>query len=315
MGPVRRAGSRHTQVRSRLLVAAGVLAAAACVQLAGSASAGGASSGGASMGSASIAAAGAAAAAPTPAPVVTESVPAKVPAPTHSAAHPPGDVAYPPAASAPPGASPLERGRRLYQQGCAGCHGQQGGGTQIGPTLRDIGAASADFQLTTGRMPLASEQTSPKRSDPAYGPADIDALVTYVASLGSGPPVPAVGPGDVQDGRSLYLTNCAACHSSTAVGAALPGGRYAPSLLPSTSQQIAEAVRIGPDLMPAYPSSLLSDQEVDSIATYVQSLSAHNAQGGEPLGAVGPVTEGVVGWILGLGLLVLVIRVIGSKAP
>jgi ubiquinol-cytochrome c reductase cytochrome c subunit len=214
-------------------------------------------------------------------------------------------------------AQPGGRGQELYQQSCASCHGQHGEGTGRGPTLVGVGAASADFYLSTGRMPITQEERSPGRKQPAFGQADIDALVAYVASLGGGPAVPRVDPaaGRLAEGEQLYQENCAACHSATGTGGALTSGQVAPSLAPSTPVQVAEAIRVGPGAMPTFDQDALDGRQVDSIAGYVGHLQRGSNPGGHDLGRVGPVTEGLVAWVLGLGLLVLVVRRLGEGAP
>jgi ubiquinol-cytochrome c reductase cytochrome c subunit len=209
------------------------------------------------------------------------------------------------------------RGQTLYQQSCASCHGQQGQGTQRGPSLRGVGAASADFYLSTGRMPITAEQANPGRSKPAFGRADIDALVAYVASLGGGPPVPAVDPaaGRLAEGERLYQENCAACHSATGTGGALTSGQVAPSLGQATPVQVAEAIRVGPGAMPRFEPQALTDPQVDSIAAYVDRLQRGGNRGGWDLGRIGPVTEGLVAWVVGLGLVLVVVRRLGKEVP
>jgi ubiquinol-cytochrome c reductase cytochrome c subunit len=220
-----------------------------------------------------------------------------------------------PAATATQPAS-TARGRELYQQSCASCHGQHGQGSERGPSLAGAGAAAADFYLSTGRMPMTGSERTPSRKRPAFGRADIDALVAYVASLGRGPAVPAVDPaaGRLADGERLYQENCAACHSATATGGALTSGQVAPSLRPSTPLQVAEAVRTGPGAMPSFDPRALDDRQVDSVAAYVGYLQRGGNRGGQSLGRVGPITEGLVAWVLGLGLLVLVVRRLGKGA-
>jgi ubiquinol-cytochrome c reductase cytochrome c subunit len=209
------------------------------------------------------------------------------------------------------------RGQTLYQQSCASCHGQHGQGTQRGPTLVGVGAASADFYLSTGRMPIADERRNPGRGKPAFGRADIDALVAYVASLGAGPSIPAVDPaaGRLAEGERLFQENCAACHSATGTGGALTSGQVAPSLAQATPVQVAEAVRVGPGAMPKFASQALNDPQVDSIAAYVGRLQQGGNRGGWDLGRIGPVTEGLVAWVLGLGLLLWVVRRLGKEVP
>ena len=209
------------------------------------------------------------------------------------------------------------RGQLLYQQSCASCHGQRGEGTERGPSLIGVGAASADFYLSTGRMPIREEQRNPARAKPAFGRSDIDALVAYVASLDGGPAIPAVDPaaGRLAEGEQLYQENCAACHSATGTGGALTSGQAAPSLARSTPVQVAEAVRVGPGAMPKFPPQALNDPQVDSVAAYVGHLQDSGDRGGYGLGRIGPVTEGLVAWVVGLGLLVLVVRRLGKDAP
>ncbi len=243
--------------------------------------------------------------------------PAALPTPT-----PPGAAGEqqqqkePPPVPSSPGTSPLQRGRQLFGAGCAGCHGQQGGGSPRGPSLLGVGPASVDWWVSSGRMPLSDPIPEPERKPPAYSSDDTDALVAYVTSLApGGPPIPKLPAGNLQSGGQLYLTNCAACHGSSAVGAALPAGRVAPNLLGVPDIQVAEAVRLGPGLMPAFPPSALSDQQLANIVTYLGELPTHESHGGFSIGAIGPVTEGVVGWVIGLGLLVVVIRLLGKRAP
>jgi ubiquinol-cytochrome c reductase cytochrome c subunit len=221
-----------------------------------------------------------------------------------------------------PGAEPStpEHGQMLFEQRCASCHGTAGEGTQRGPSLVGVGPASLDFQLSTGRMPLTRERPyRPVHRKPAFSAGDIRAIVDYASGLGDGggPEIPDVRPADVQLGLTLYLDNCAACHSATGAGGALTNGEFAPSLAKATPTQVGEAIRVGPGLMPAYPRTALTGHEVDAIAEYVRTLQDKRGdldRGGLPLGRIGPVTEGLVGWAVGLVLLVLAVRWLGSRA-
>jgi ubiquinol-cytochrome c reductase cytochrome c subunit len=222
-----------------------------------------------------------------------------------------------PAGAAPgdPAPSPGDpaHGRVLYQASCAGCHGQAGEGTQIAPSLVGVGAAAADFYLQTGRMPLAAAKDQAEPGPRAFSQSDIADLDAFVGSLGDGPAIPAVSPGDLGLGRELYLQNCAACHGSSGAGFTQVGGRYAPSLFDSDPTQVAEAMRIGPLLMPQYPEQVLDAHQVDSIVTYVEQLHGRENRGGWGIARIGPTTETVVGFA-GLTLLLVVIRLIGKRA-
>jgi ubiquinol-cytochrome c reductase cytochrome c subunit len=144
----------------------------------------------------------------------------------------------------------------------------------------------------------------------------VASLVAYVASLGPGPPIPPVDTanGDLARGARLYEENCAACHSAAGTGGALTSGDVAPSLRAATPTQVGEAIRTGPGVMPSFSRSALDDHDVDSIAAYTQRLRHGGDAGGWATGRTGPLTEGLVGWLLGLGVLLWVIRRLGKRA-
>jgi ubiquinol-cytochrome c reductase cytochrome c subunit len=210
----------------------------------------------------------------------------------------------------------VARGLELYVAGCATCHGVAGEGTGQGPSLIGVGAASVDFMLSTGRMPLADPGDQPTRNAPRYSPEEIEAIVAYVTSLGSGgAAIPLVAPeiGDLSRGRELYVANCLACHGAGAQGASVGGGAVAPALDEATATQVAEAVRIGPGLMPPFGEEQIDEQDLDALVRYVRTLRDVEDRGGLGLGHVGPVVEGLIGWLVGLGLLVLVARLTGTS--
>ena len=206
-------------------------------------------------------------------------------------------------------------GRQLYLTGCSSCHGVEGAGTRRGPSLENSGEASAYYYLSTGRMPLADEQSQPRRKEPAYSAAEIDALVDYVASLGEGPPLPQVEPakGDLAEGGVLYRSNCAPCHTAAGIGGALSYGRAAPSLHSSGPLQTAAAMRVGPGQMPLFGPETVDQEELESIVRYVQYLRSPPTPGGAALGSAGPIPEGFVAWVFGVGALVLAVLGIGKR--
>ncbi len=226
----------------------------------------------------------------------------------------------------PSSAAPLatqaqtDPGRSLYLQDCAWCHGTAGEGTVRGPTLEGTGAASTHFMLTTGRMPISKQVDNPPKRRPAYSPQEIAQIVGYVGTIVTGPPIPTVNPaaGDVTLGLTLYEDNCAACHGSTGTGGAMTQGLLAPSVLTSTPEEIAEAMRLGgaglySGNMPRFGPERFGDHDVNSIAAYIDHLQTGGNRGGAGLGRIGPVAEGFVAWAVGLLALILVIRWIGSR--
>ena len=202
-----------------------------------------------------------------------------------------------------------ERARDLYLTHCASCHGVEGGGTAEGPSLLRVGAAAVDFQLSTGRMPLARPGAQAVRKPPAFGSRERAALVAYVASLGAGPPIPEIDPeaGELARGGELFRENCAACHGFAGRGGALSNGSEAPSLVEASALEVAEAIRIGPGRMPVFGPETLPADQVNSVVRYVVDLRSPENRGGLGLGFLGPVPEGLVGFF-GLGMIALVCR-------
>jgi quinol---cytochrome-c reductase cytochrome c subunit len=225
-------------------------------------------------------------------------------------------------------AAPADRGANLYAESCVGCHGPRGEGVpppgptrgagdreRGGPPLRGVGARAADFYLRTGYMPLRDPYDQPRRRDPQFGEADLRALVAYVASLGGGPPVPRPDPsrGSLAEGKRLFASNCAGCHQVLGEGGVVTGA-VAPPLDRSDALEIAEAVRIGPYVMPAFSTRQIDRRELDSIVRYVLDSRAPDDEGGWGIGHVGPVPEGLVTWFVALAALVAVAVALGSRA-
>jgi ubiquinol-cytochrome c reductase cytochrome c subunit len=214
--------------------------------------------------------------------------------------------------------STVAQGRALFLVGCASCHGKNGEGivtkrgTQYGPPLAGVGAAAVDFQVGTGRMPLARPGVQAQRKKVVYSPEEIKALSAYVASLAPGPAVPqkseydtkGVDSAAISRGGQFWRTNCTACHNFAASGGALPGGKYAPSLKGVSNKHIYEAMLTGPQQMPVFSDGVLKPSEKRDVIAYVKSLQNSPAYGGTTLGALGPVSEGLAAWVVGIGALV-----------
>lgn len=207
-------------------------------------------------------------------------------------------------------------GRDLYESACTTCHGIDGLGTANGPSLRAVGTASVHFNLSTGRMPLANPADQPHRRPPVYADEEIAAIVAYLEPIvRGGPDIPDVSieGADLARGSQLFLDNCAACHGAGATGDSIGGGRIAPTLMVPDPTQIVEAIRIGPGPMPAWTERSLEPADAEAIAAYLVWLRDEGDAGGLQLGRVGAVAEGLVAIVVGLGLILLVIRITGSK--
>ena len=205
-------------------------------------------------------------------------------------------------------------GALLYERACASCHGNQGQGTFRGPTLIGVGAASADYWLRSGRMPLRDPDQTPVRGEPAFTDAEIDELVAYIAQFDDGPDIPQVDLSRVDLGRGgeLYRVNCASCHNWDGKGGALVNRQNAPSLHPVPNLQVAEAVRIGPGTMPRFTQAQLTDDDLNDVVAYVDYIRAPQDAGGYGLAHWGPSTETVAGFVA-MGALVLVTAWLGER--
>jgi ubiquinol-cytochrome c reductase cytochrome c subunit len=225
-----------------------------------------------------------------------------------------------------PPASYVAAGRQLFAQTCSSCHGNEAngvgpdGGATIGPNLQGVGAATVDFWVSSGRMPAADvKAVEAERRPTRLTPKQALELAAWVNSLD--PAVPAVPYPHLQGanqsvGDSLFSLNCAACHTITGAGDALAYGTNAPTLQNRsiTPQQVVEAIRTGPANMPRF-SGNLSDAQVRDIVSYVTGRLQHPTNpGGFGLGGVGPVAEGFVALLIGVGGLALVCFWIGERS-
>jgi ubiquinol-cytochrome c reductase cytochrome c subunit len=205
-------------------------------------------------------------------------------------------------------------GYHLYGQYCLSCHGGDAEGEPgVAPSLHGVGALSADFYLRTGYMPLRHLGLQPRRGRVLLGEHQIRALIAYIATFG-GPPVPKPDParGSLSQGLSLFTEHCAGCHQVVARGGYVTGA-LPPPLTEATPQQVAEAVRIGPYVMPRFSRRAISDRQLDSIVRYVEFTKSPTRPGGWGLGFLGPVPEGLVTWFIALPLLLGLCLMLGSR--
>ena len=208
-----------------------------------------------------------------------------------------------------------ETGASIFAAGCARCHGVQGNGIRDrGPSLHGVGARAADFYLRTGYMPLAHPGDEPSRSRPLFTDGEIRAIVAYVASLGHGPSIPSPQWRDasVSAGQQLFAGHCAGCHQIVAEGGYVTGARV-PPLGEATPREIAEAVRIGPYLMPHFTEKTITATQLNDLIAYVQYTKHPQDPGGWSIGRLGPWPEGMVTWLLAMAVLVATCMVFARR--
>jgi ubiquinol-cytochrome c reductase cytochrome c subunit len=217
-------------------------------------------------------------------------------------------------------ASSVEEGKKLFLANCATCHGLQAQGTKAAPSLPGVGAAAVDFQMGTGRMPMAAPNIQAPRADEVrFTQEQISSVAAYIASLAPGPAVPDAEytsgeGGDVALGAELFRVNCAMCHNFAGSGGALTRGKYAPALRDIEGKHIYEAMVTGPQSMPVFSDDNISPDAKNDIVAYLHTVDKQENVGGMALGNLGPVSEGLFVWIFGLGIMVGFAVWLGKKA-
>lgn len=204
------------------------------------------------------------------------------------------------------GSIAVREGQKLYNEGCISCHGRNAQGVpDRGPSLIGVGAASVEFQVSTGRMPAARQEAQAQRKPAQYNEDQTKQLAAYIQSLGGGPQIPEgdLRDGDLAQGGLLFRVNCASCHAFSSNGGALSSGKFAPALSESTDEQLYAAMQTGPQNMPVFGDNQLTPDEKRAIVNYVQSLNEEPNPGGFGIGRTGPVPEGLVIFVVGIALL------------
>jgi len=211
----------------------------------------------------------------------------------------------------------VEAGQELYSRSCITCHGSNLQGVEDrGPSLIGVGEAAVYFQVHTGRMPLVRQEAQAAERAPVFSEEEIDQLMAYIQENGGGPTLPSgdLRDGDLTEGGELFRLNCAQCHNFAGEGGALSSGKRAPSLTEADDLTIYTAMLSGPENMPVFGDNQLTPDEKRSIINYVQTIKAQADPGGAGIGRVGPVAEGLIIWLVGIGALLFGIFWMGTKA-
>ena len=214
----------------------------------------------------------------------------------------------------------IEEGQQIFLKGCSSCHGLNAEGGAVAPSLIGVGAASVDFQVATGRMPMQDMSQQAMRKAPVYNEEEVAALAAYVASLAPGPraytneEITWERDGNTAEGGELFRNNCAMCHNFAGQGGALTKGKYAPSVMGVEPKHIYEAMITGPQAMPVFSDKIITPEEKLSIIKWIKAAENEPNLGGAALGRVGPVTEGLLIWTFGLGLLIGIAVWLTAKA-
>lgn len=205
-------------------------------------------------------------------------------------------------------ASDAQEGGKLFAANCATCHGMGASGSKDGPSLVGVGAAAVDFQVGTGRMPMQMNGPQAQEKPRQFNDQQTQQLAAYVASLGAGPSIPDASlldeKGNAAKGGELFRVNCAMCHNAAAAGGALTRGKFAPALAGVSGQHIYEAMATGPQNMPVFNDANISPEGKRDIITFLKKIETNGSPGGNDLGGLGPVSEGLFVWVAGLGVII-----------
>jgi ubiquinol-cytochrome c reductase cytochrome c subunit len=212
----------------------------------------------------------------------------------------------------------VDEGKSLFLTSCSSCHGLHAESSSDGPSLIGVGAAAVDFQVGTGRMPLKRQDAQAPRKKIQFNQRETEAIAAYVASLGPGPAIPTeeqyAPDGDMQEGGEIFRTNCASCHNFAGHGGALTRGKYAVSLNSSSPKHMYEAMLTGPQAMPVFNDGVLAPEQKKDVITYLQHMQNQPDPGGNALGRIGPVSEGLLLWTIVLSALISAAVWLGAKA-
>ncbi len=225
-----------------------------------------------------------------------------------------------------PAHASVQLGAELFAANCASCHGVDGQGIYkrprpgagnvpgMGPSLRGVGAQAADLYLSLGYMPLGNIHEQPNQGPVRFSKKELRSLVEYVASLGPGPGIPHPDPkgASLSEGFQLFTLNCAGCHQLAAEGGYVTGAKV-PPLHSVTATQIAEAVRVGPYLMPRFSTKQISNAQLNAIIRYVLYTNKIDNRGGWGIGNLGPIPEGMVAWWIGIPLLLIACLLVSRR--
>jgi ubiquinol-cytochrome c reductase cytochrome c subunit len=216
-------------------------------------------------------------------------------------------------------AATIAHGKALFDRSCITCHGENLQGVAgRGPSLIGAGQADVYFQLSTGRMPAKANGAQMPSTFPVFTKEkNIDAIAAYVQSMGGGAKLPdSVDAADasVSKGGELYRLNCASCPNFTGKGGALSQGKHAPPLGGATNKEIYAAMLSGPENMPTFSNGQLTPNEKLDIIKYVRTADDAVPSGGYDLGGFGPAPEGLVAFLVGMGVIVSITLWSGSRS-
>jgi cbb3-type cytochrome c oxidase subunit III len=167
-------------------------------------------------------------------------------------------------------------GQKLFQAKCAGCHTLAAAGSQgtVGPNLDDAFRADRQqgFKESTIQNVVLVQIRQPSPPMPknlvkGQDAQDVAAFVAAVAGTGNATSAPPSQLGT--DGKKIFQTECASCHTLKAAGTSGTVGPNLDQLKPSEAI-VQHQVTVGGGVMPAFKGKL-SDAQITAVAKFVSS--------------------------------------------
>ena len=156
---------------------------------------------------------------------------------------------------------PADGAALLAQNGCAVCHGADGSGTAVGPSIAASDLSLPDF-IASVRQPM---RTMPAYDAQVMPDEDLTRLFVYLEAQST--EASAAGRTDVGAGL-YYAYGCYSCHANEAQGG-MHGPRLGPD--PITHARFAWYVRHPTRTMPPYSPVVVSDQDIADIYAFVEA--------------------------------------------
>lgn len=189
------------------------------------------------------------------------------------------------------GAPDLARGKALFAQRCAVCHGDAGladGVVAASLTPRPANLTQARF--STERLVAVMREGVPGTTMPAQADLsalDRAALIAFVQSLGPASPPARGDPKPLALGENVFAIRCSACHGMNADGEGQAASRVGRRPTDFTRKQPTKA-RVVEVLEQGVPGTamtpmrrLVSDQEVEGLVAFIQSVYGRNLMTGD----------------------------------
>ena len=123
-----------------------------------------------------------------------------------------------------------------------------------------------------GQYPTTDQESTLQANMPANlvegdDLADVSAFVAKYAGTDLAPPGGGASAAGSTDGKTIFSTNCASCHTLAAAGASGTVGPNLDDLKPSLARTKQQVIH-GGGSMPAFKGQL-SDKQIDAVAKFV----------------------------------------------